>query len=503
MCGYVMRGETRIRLRFSSIVNYSAMVYRMLVAIGFIVVVARRLSVSEFGLWGIVWSTSLMLTSLTGLWIFWAQRFIVRGIKGVFGTSLLLCLAYWVVGGAIYVGISFLENVVLGWGLQYMLWGLPLFWLNVLGNLVNGISAVVKPEVIGFRGFIYETLRLIFAFMFVVILDWGLLGAIASVELALLVSVVYGFMVLWNTRVMDFNVSRNLIVEWFKGFYVPLLNVIYGFLRSGIRVVASWATGSEVPVAYLNVGFASQTPIVSAADATTPALYARVLRKGGGRDVEEVLRIYFLLNGFMVSMFVFLSRSIASLYNPLYVDAWIIITTISLYAFINGLMNIFITVAIGASEVDKEGVLLHREVLSSYLFKAPLVRLLSLLVSYGIGFGLIFFPRGNHLLEAFTLALGLFIGAIVFLYWFYRIAKQSIPFHLPLREIGIAVIAGLVMGLYYIISNAYNIVIHRFWADAPILGLHILVAGTIYLAMWYLLSPWLRRLIKSSFKAFF
>ena len=45
-----MNRKTRIRLRFSSIVNYSAMIYRMLVAIGFIVV-ARRLSVDEFGLW--------------------------------------------------------------------------------------------------------------------------------------------------------------------------------------------------------------------------------------------------------------------------------------------------------------------------------------------------------------------------------------------------------------------------------------------------------------------
>ena len=495
-----MNEKTRIRLRFSSIVNYSAMVYRMLVAIGFIVVVARRLSVGEFGLWGIVWSTSLMLASLTGLWVFWAQRFIARGIKGVFGTSLLLCLAYCVIGGTIYVGIALLEEMILGWGLWYMLWGLPLFWLNVLGNLVSGISAVVKPEVIGFRGFIYETLRLIFAFVFVVVLGWGLLGAIISVELALLVSVVYGFVVLWGTRVIDFNVSRSLIVEWFKGFYVPLLNVIYGFLRSGIRVVVSWATGSEVPVAYLNVGFASQAPIVSAAGAATPALYARVLRKGGGGDVEEVLRIFFLLNGFMVSMFIFLSRSIASLYNPLYVDAWIIIAVISLYAFINGLMNIFVTVAIGASRVDEEGVLLHREVFSSYLFRAPLMRLVSLLVSYGVGLGLEFFLRGDHLLEALAFALGLLIGIVVFLYWFYRIANQSIPFKLPLREIGIAVIAGLAMGLYYIVSNAYNIVIHRFWDDAPWLGLHVLVAGAIYFTIWYLLSPWFKGILKSGLR---
>ena len=50
-----------------------------------------------------------MLASLTGFWGFWAQRFIVRGIRGAFGTSLLLCLVYWIVGGAVYVGISFLR----------------------------------------------------------------------------------------------------------------------------------------------------------------------------------------------------------------------------------------------------------------------------------------------------------------------------------------------------------------------------------------------------------
>ena len=138
--------------------------------------------------------------------------------------------------------------------------------------------------------------------------------------------------------------------------------------------------------------------------------------------------------------------------------------------------------------------------LSSYLFKAPLVHLLSLLISYGIGLGLVFFLRGNHLLEALAFALGLLIGVAIFLYWFYRIAKQSTPFKLPSREIGIAVIAGLVIGLYYIVSNTYNIVIHKFWIDAPMLGLNVLIAGAIYSTIWYLLSPWFRGLVKTSFR---
>ncbi len=491
-----MCSDIRIRLRFSSVVNYLAIVYRMLVSVGFAVVIARKLRVEEFGLWGIIWSTSFMLSSLAGLWVFWAQRFIARGDRRAFATSLSLCLLYWIVGGLIYVGVSFFEDSVLGWGLEYLLWGLPLFWLYVIDLFVNGVSTVVKPEVIGFKRFMYETLRIVFVFVFVVLLRWGLLGVIIGVELAALVGIVFGLFLIRGTGVVGYGFSSRLVVEWFKGFHVPLLNVLYGFLRSGIRVVVSWVSGSSVPVAYLNVGFASLMPVTGVAGAVTPALYARILRGGKGSDVEEVLRIFFLLNGFMVSVFVFFSRSIASLYNPLYVDAWIIVVLMSLFAFVDGLVNVFMMTVMGASRVDEEGMLCFSEIVSSYLFKAPLMRLLSLIASYIIGLSLVFLlGENNYLFDALAFAISLLLGSLVFLYWFYSTAKSSIPFNMPLREVFIAILASLAMGSYCMIAGVHNIIIRGFWSDTPILARHLVVAGAIYLALWYTLSPWLRKLV--------
>ena len=43
-----------VRLRFSSFVNYVSLLFRVLVSLGFVVIVAGRLSVNEFGLWGVI-----------------------------------------------------------------------------------------------------------------------------------------------------------------------------------------------------------------------------------------------------------------------------------------------------------------------------------------------------------------------------------------------------------------------------------------------------------------
>jgi len=496
-----MSREVRIRLKYSSIINYLAITYRMLVAIGFTVIVARRLSISEFGLLGIILSSISMLYVFTGLWTYWTQRFLSRGVTNSFGTGLALTLMYSTCATLIYLIIGLVINKIVSNGLFFFILSIPFLWLNILNTFMSSVSAVMKPELIGMRGFIYETLRLVLAYILVVNLNLGLCGAIASLELALLIALTYMSYSLKHLRFNWLKHDWDLAKEWFKGFSIPLTIIIYSFLNGGVRVFASLVGGSGVPVAYLNVGYSAYSPIISAATSATPALYAKVLRRGRGGDVEEVLRIFILINSLLLSVFIALSRTIASLYNPKYVDAWVVIVMLSLYAFIEGLRSIFYVVTIGSSRVDVEGIKSTRELIRSELFIAPLIRIVGMVISYGVGVVLaLTLFLDNYLMQAVGFTLGLFLGALITLPWFMIKALNSIKFNIPWKEVLTGLASAVIITTYILYFKLNNILITSFWHDIIRLAPHAVAVLTIYIIVWYALSPWFRNLAKTSLR---
>ncbi len=490
--------ERRIRLRYSTLINYASMLYRMAAAVGFVVIVARRLSVEEFGLWGIIFSASNMLAALVAFWSMWAQRFYVRGREEAPGTGLVLTLIYWAPGSLAYLGVSLLEERILGWGFDYMLAGLPMFLLLTLNNYLVPLSNVTKPELRGYRGFLYDTLRLILAYLLVAQLRMKLLGALLAVELALAAGDLYLGAELRRIGVLRPRFSWSLAAEWLKALYIPLAGTLTQFMRTGLRAVVSWVSGSEVPVAYLNVGFASEAPLLQAAQAATPALYARILREKRGVDVEESLRLFLLFAGYMLATFIVLSRTIASLYNPEYAEAHLVIPLIAIYATLLSLTSIYGTTLRGAEEVDREGVPSYRRLLSSQLFKVPATRLSAMLLSYALAVPALVYYRGDPLRSAEAVAVALNIGVMPALLHFYRQAGRMVPHRFPLRELSAVLAGSLVAALYYVAMGVNGIRVTRFWAYAPSLALHLAAGLALYVFTVYALSPWMRRLVRDA-----
>ncbi len=488
----------RIRLRYSTIVNYASMLYRIAVAVGFVVIVARRLSVEEFGLWGIIFSASNMLAALVALWSMWAQRFYARGREDAPGTGLILTLIYWAPGTLAYLGVSFLEERILGWGLGYMLLGLPIFLLLTLNNYFSGLANVSKPELLGYRGFLYDTSRLIFAYLMVVQLEKGLLGALLAVELSILLGVVYLGFALRRINVLKGRYSLQLMREWLRAFYIPLAGTLTQFMRTGLRAVVSWVSGSEVPVAYLNVGFASEAPLLQASQAATPALYARVLKEKRGADVEEALRLYLLFAGYMLATFTVLSKTIASLYNPEYAEAHLVIPLIAAYAAMLSLVSIYGTTLRGAEEVDREGVPSYRLLLGSQLFRVPAARLGAILLSYALAIPALIHYREDPLRSAEAVAVALIAGTSPLLMSFYKQARRMVPHRFPSRELGAVLTGSAATTIYYIAMGVNDIRVTKFWDYAPSLALHLAAGLAIYGIVIYMLSPWMRRLVRDA-----
>lgn len=470
----------------------------MIVAVSFAIIVARRLSIGEYGLWGVILSSSIMLATPVTLWSFWASRFTARGDVNAGVTGLFLTVLYWVPGAAVYLAVSLVEELIVGWGFNYMLIGLPLLFLQCLDSYFSGLAGVVKPELKGYRGFVYETLRLIAVYLSVIVFDMGLKGVILSVEVSLLASTVYIWITLAYMNALKGRFSRNLAFSWLKAWFLPSLNLVYGFLKSGVRAVVSWVTGSEEPVAYLNVGFSAEAPLLQASWAGTAALYARTLRSGGGRDLEETIKLSLLFTGYMLPVFIVLSKTITSIYNPAYINGWPILVLVSIYAVLNGLSSLYATALLGIEKVDLHGIPDRKKLISSYLFKVPLSQILGLVGAYLLFLAVLAVAEMDSIQSAEVVVSSLLLCTFPAFAYLAVKTRESIVYRFPFKELVAVTFASLASALYYVSVKAYDIVVLHFWSQIPVVILHLIVGLAVYLAVLFITSSWMRKLARDT-----
>ncbi len=497
---------SRIRLRYSTLVNALSAAYRVGVSLLFMIILARKLSVSEFGIWGVIFASTWALSIPVNLWSWWAQRYYARGHPHSLITGLALTLLYWLIGSLFYLGLSRVQASILDVGLYYFVIALPLIPLFTTRTYLVSIMGVLKPEVIGYSNFIYETLRLILAYMLLVEMRLKLVGAILTIEVSTFIAVLYkSFMISRADRFSRFRIDSTILREWIRGFYIPVLNVVASSMRSGVRPFVSWYYRDETPVSYLNIGIASSNPIIGVTQSLVPALYARLLRgTRESKDIEESFRLYLLFSGFMVTTLIVASKPIASLYSIDYIEAYPIIIIMSIYASLASLANMYIQVIQGVDRVDVAGIRSYNILLRSFLFKGALVRIIGIMVAYLsiIIIGILDDARSPIEIAVMASA-ALLAGIIVMLILSSWLLRILVKYKFPYKTLLHVAISSTVMIFYYKLIGLDRYLVYRFWDDAPLLLIYIVVGGFSYLASMYILSSWFRSLIRAIISSLF
>lgn len=484
-----------MRLRYSTIVNYLSMIYRLVASVGFTVIVARKLAPTDFGVWGITLSTTLMLASLWGLIDFWMRRDIARGDPESLRAGTSAALMYMAVAAAAHLMLGWAQSSVFGWPFEAFLASLPMTLAAVADRYLSSAVSMLKPEGVGYKNLVLDTVRLAAAFAAIYVLGRVVYAPITAYTLGFISSSIVSLTILLRLGRRPGLGGFRRVREWFRAAYIPLANVLRLSALSGARAIASWATGSELSVAYLNVGLSTQTAIVRASIQSTPALYARLLRGGGREDVEEVVRLFTVMTGFMAASFIVLSRTIASLYNPLYVDAWPVVVLVTLFGVTEGVSNILTVSAWGSVRSER---LAWAELRHTPLFKATYARLAALLASLGAGAVLAWAAVPDYLLAAERFAAALLAGSAAYILWVGAHVRHSLGFKVPWREVWAGAAASAAAGAYYVVVGLNGLVIQNFWSSFPVLVVHGGVALGIYAAVWAALSPWFRWLVRAS-----
>ncbi len=482
---------SEIRLRLATIVNLVTVFARMAISIAFIVLVARRLSIDEFAVFGVLLSIYLMLPIIAVTWQWWAQRYVgqYRGLREAakaLSTGLVLTLLAVPFIMLLYLALSLPTIRYAGLPLRPAIIASIATGILIVAQYFNMILAVLKPEIVGVSSLIHEVVKLASVTVLIILESVTLEEAIVSLVLASLSMAVFaGFMVSRAAPGLSLYVDWGMARTWLSSWRLPIKIQLTGILLQLIRPTYTWITGYTRPVAYLNISLSVASPLTRIGQSVVPALYARSLRESRAGDLQESIRLFMLFTFFMASVAVVASKSVASIYSPQYVEGHYMVLAGVLFSIVQGLTVQYRVFVLGSLDLGERG---------GWASANRLITLELVLLATGIIVGAIVSMEGEAWVSALTYLSVIIVFRLMPLPFYARMV-HSWGFRFPWRNLAEVSLAGSLSSIYLKAVGVDDMVVERLTRDLPALILHIGIALVIYLVVLYLVSPWFRGLV--------
>ncbi len=355
-----------VRIRYATIVNYAANALSLGASLLFAIIIARKLTTTEFGIWGLIFSYINYIMIFANIYTYWLPRTISRGFNTAL-TGIVASLTLGTAASGIYLLLMYGASTAFNQPLIPLLLSTLILFENYVYEALSFTASGYKPEYVGVGSLVLRVAQSIFALIAVAMLRMGLLGAVLSaiagrgVAIAALAKLEHR--VIFGGR-FEFKVLKT----WLGRAWLPIYNGVLRAVSSLDVLIVFLIVGVEEPIAYFTAIYSILNMVYRTIDVQS-ALYPRILAKRSVEDVEEVFWLAYVLTiPIVVGGFVF-APQILSIYNPRFVftgDA-LRVFILSLIPFF--LRKIYRTVFVGFERGDVEDASL----LGSALFEAPTI----------------------------------------------------------------------------------------------------------------------------------
>lgn len=493
-----------VRVRYSTIVNYISHIYRLGIAVLFAVIITRRLSVTEYGLFTTIIALATMFTSIYDIWNFWIIRYYARKRYDFVSSCFFINTLYTPLAFSLFLIISHYYVELLSTEYIYFIIGSISIVTSLFFTYFRSISLSSKPFIEGKVSIVEHSVRIALAYLLVVVLSLKLLGALVSFILTITMGlpIYILFFKKYGIYVPKLNFNTKDILLVIKNSYISTISTLYEFLRQIERPLLTALTNSTVAAAYIGVSYVPRSVILQSSSAFTASLIARLLRKPVSEDVEYVLRISFLINTSLLLVLILFSRSLLSLFRGEYVEVDPLFMVFSLESFIYIFLSIFVSIAssIEREDLEKFGLGLKDTALFKLRFYMFTTGLIVILLSSSTTTIFLSMGFSNPVILCLPYPIAWLFSTIVLTIYSYKVALKKIKFSLPWREILYASVSSLTTGLLINSLGYTNIAIRSVWTDLPKLVSSITLVLSIYFSIILILSKWFREFIKTIIK---
>jgi len=488
-------------LRSTGLVVFGSRLVSIVTGLAFVVMVARWLNPSQFGLWEFIIDLVAFAAYPVGILTFWVTRDVARG-RLVGKSAIFAAMAMSVGGVAIYLVFGVLtysrvSNSFLPFLLAALL--VPTTYWN---QIANSIVAGYRPATAGYSLLVSEVFKLLSAYPLLYVYKTGILGVIAALMVSQLVQATVSTFATRRANAADIRLSEAR--RWFQMTWLPAISTIPYIIGIADTFIASLAFGTTI-TGYYQAAFAVAS-IVGYSTALSSALYPRLLA-GGREDLPAITMDFAML--FAIPMAVgasVLAPSILFLFAPKYVVGSLGLVILSFTSLFTTISVILDQTLMGRERVDLEGEKNFKRYLKSDLFFVAEANLI-----YAVGYNILmlislFLASSSGLSASYAVGAWataqLIITVVIVLIKALRV-RRSVTLLYP-GSIGRYTLVSLGMGaiLYFISTYALSTGLEILVFGLRLVG--AVVAGAIfYFGVLFLVDRKFRKLVLTLLNIFY
>ncbi|MEM0478195.1 MAG: hypothetical protein QXN77_07335 [Candidatus Caldarchaeum sp.] len=486
----------RIRLRFTGLTAYTATLIMTFTGLIFTVVITRRLTPEELGVWRYMGTLINYFVIPVGLLGFWATRLTAKG-ENILKT--LLTTTATISAAATTLFLIMAETFSKPTGSPAIIFAVAALEIPsiYIYTSLESVAYAKKPHINYYAQLIQEFLKIPIAVVLVVILRLGLLGAVATTVVAFATRAATMFCLL-----KDLNwgqLSTKLVKRMASAAWLPLYQSGSGALLALDTVIIVLFVGSSEPVGYLAAAYLLGS-LVSMSGTLAAGLYPKMLQQSSGRDVETSLSLVFMMAVPTGLGLLILGTPLLNILRPEYAAAANVLPLVIAHAYLSIVSSIMDSVIAGGERVDYGEKLSFKDLVKSRLFmlsSLSYIQSLAYIPSLTASLYLL-----NPATPTEVLATWVSVNVATFtpfVFYKLKIARQTIKFQTPIKNIASYILAAGLMGIAAFLTKPEKLGVEVLPAITQVLP-SILISAAVYFTSLAAINREFRALVKAVVK---
>jgi O-antigen/teichoic acid export membrane protein len=425
-----------IRVQYSGFIIFAAQILSVVTGIIFTLLLTRNMTKPQYGIWSNIFDFAGYFTLLSGLFPFWATRFVAREKEGAIKTGLFANLIVALVSVIIYLPLISLVTSAFqvgeGYIFLYLIASLQIINVYMISILESCLRAV-KPQTIGYGLLIEEVCKVSLAYILIVGFHQLFLGAMLSLIIAASIEALYYVRLL--AKDLRQRIRWNYLREWLKGsaanFYNAVGNQLVAFVLLLLFIFGGQAARGEYQAA------ATFANVVGYASFLAFALYPKLLAKNSLEDVALSLKTVLMFAIPMAAIIITMSESLLTILNVFYAAASPILILLTLDTVVLLISQFYSSLLLGIERLDEEAKISFGQLVRSKMFKAFTLPYIQAAIALPTAYYVLTQLATSNSVQAvlYVTTINICVHMTAF-FGLYAIMRKSVRIAVPWRSIG-------------------------------------------------------------------
>jgi len=486
-----------IRVTYTGLIGFVVSIISVITGLMFTVLVTRKLTPEEFGLWALIGSMIAYFLIMEPIVSYWTTREIARG-KSVGTTSLITSSLFALCSIPLYIVASFFVSDLSQTSFNVMLFGIMLIPCFFISQTLVGINQGHKPHATSYGTLVFESLKIPVGLGLVFYLQWGVEGAIVTTLLAYIARMIIQFY--YARTKLKPSLDFYLIKNWFRLAPITLYSNLSHFIWSLDVVLFAIITSSSVGIAYYTICLAIAS-VIGHSTMISQALYPKLLSGGSHEYVNEnILRLFYFAIPLLGITIMFAKPSLFIL-NPIYDGLFLVVIFLAIRTFFYVINGVFYQILLGIETVDKNYENEFTKFLKSRLFSVPTIQNIHYTLYIVIlVISVVFLSQNDYEIKEMVIVWSIISAAlsIPFVIYTGMLVKRNVKFSLPVLEIGKYGFGTIILVITFMLTSDYILDYEAsFFEFIPGVILELLICAGSYVCITYLIDRKTRKFLKA------